>query len=181
MSFSGRVCTTSTSKTIGNGIDHTLDNPKGIFLLSLLTFSCRLLVIIVPTSNISTFEATSTFSSITATILIKGVFDVVSEPLVVSTNEQVLDGEDACVVSSPVPSVAASPNNNISWFGIENRSTLLFARIGSSFGGHSPALKKLERFSVQKVTGDGADNIIGLEIQKVLWMTLIDLEKLDSE
>lgn len=70
MSFSGRVCTTSTSKTIGNGIDHTLDNPKGIFLLSLLTFSCRLLVIIVPTSNISTFEATSTFSSITATVIV---------------------------------------------------------------------------------------------------------------
>ena len=33
----------------------------------------------------------------TLKILIKGVFDVVSEPLVVSTNEQVLDGEDACV------------------------------------------------------------------------------------
>ncbi|XP_010262736.1 PREDICTED: OTU domain-containing protein At3g57810 isoform X2 [Nelumbo nucifera] len=30
-----------------------------------------------------------------------------------------------------------------------------FARIGSSLGGISPALKKVEHFSVQKVTGDG--------------------------
>ncbi|TKY63423.1 OTU domain-containing protein [Spatholobus suberectus] len=59
------------------------------------------------------------------------------------------------VVSSPVPSVAAPPNNNTSLFGIGNCSTLFFARIGSSFGGQSPAMKKLERFSVQKVTGDG--------------------------
>ncbi|KAG5042661.1 hypothetical protein JHK87_006576 [Glycine soja] len=71
------------------------------------------------------------------------------------------------VVSSPVPSVAAPPNRNTSLFGIGNSSTVLFARIGSSLilmsslslcllsGGHSPAMKKLEHFSVQKVTGDG--------------------------
>ncbi|CAJ1949208.1 unnamed protein product [Sphenostylis stenocarpa] len=60
------------------------------------------------------------------------------------------------LVSSPVPSVAPPPpKNNASLFGIGNHSTLFFARIGSSFGGHSPAMKKLEHFSVQKVTGDG--------------------------
>ncbi|XP_027906545.1 uncharacterized protein LOC114166084 isoform X2 [Vigna unguiculata] len=59
------------------------------------------------------------------------------------------------LVSSPVPSVAAPPNNITSLFGIGNRSALFFARIGSSFSGHSPAMKKLEHFSVQKVTGDG--------------------------
>ncbi|KAK7382577.1 hypothetical protein VNO80_01487 [Phaseolus coccineus] len=59
------------------------------------------------------------------------------------------------LVSSPVPSVAAPPNYNTSLFGIGNRSTLFFARIGSSSSGHSPAMKKLERFSIQKVTGDG--------------------------
>ncbi|XP_061336646.1 OVARIAN TUMOR DOMAIN-containing deubiquitinating enzyme 3 [Gastrolobium bilobum] len=59
------------------------------------------------------------------------------------------------LVSSPVPSVVALPNRNTSLFGIGNCSTLFFARIGSSFGGQSPAMKKLERFSVQKVTGDG--------------------------
>ncbi|XP_061360366.1 uncharacterized protein LOC133304347 isoform X2 [Gastrolobium bilobum] len=59
------------------------------------------------------------------------------------------------LVSSLVPSVVALPNRNTSLFGIGNCSTLFFARIGSSFGGQSPAMKKLERFSVQKVTGDG--------------------------
>ncbi|KAK7349949.1 hypothetical protein VNO77_07875 [Canavalia gladiata] len=59
------------------------------------------------------------------------------------------------LVSSPVPSVAAPPSTNTSLFGIGNRSTFFFARIGSSFGGQSPAMKKLECFSVQKVTGDG--------------------------
>ncbi|KAJ1411277.1 Papain-like cysteine peptidase superfamily [Sesbania bispinosa] len=60
------------------------------------------------------------------------------------------------LVSSPVPSVAAAlPNRNPSLSGVGSCGTLFFARIGSSFGGHSPAMKKLERFSVQKVTGDG--------------------------
>ncbi|MED6167345.1 OVARIAN TUMOR DOMAIN-containing deubiquitinating enzyme 3 [Stylosanthes scabra] len=65
------------------------------------------------------------------------------------------------LVSSPLPSLAALPNSNniTTLFGIGNRSTststLFFARIASSFGGQSPAMKKLERFSVQKVTGDG--------------------------
>ncbi|XP_047164030.1 OVARIAN TUMOR DOMAIN-containing deubiquitinating enzyme 3 isoform X1 [Vigna umbellata] len=59
------------------------------------------------------------------------------------------------LVSSPAPSVAAPPNNITSLFGIGNRSALFFARIGSSSIGHSPAMKKLEHFSVQKVTGDG--------------------------
>ncbi|XP_014490714.1 OTU domain-containing protein At3g57810 isoform X1 [Vigna radiata var. radiata] len=62
------------------------------------------------------------------------------------------------LLSSPVPSVAAPPNNNTSLFGIGNCSALFFARIGSSGSssiGHSPAMRKLEHFSVQKVTGDG--------------------------
>ncbi|KAK7287098.1 hypothetical protein RIF29_00136 [Crotalaria pallida] len=63
------------------------------------------------------------------------------------------------LVSSPVPSVdaAAPPNKkNTSLFGIGNcSSTLFFARIGSSLGEQSSAMKKREYFSVQKVTGDG--------------------------
>ncbi|XP_057741236.1 OVARIAN TUMOR DOMAIN-containing deubiquitinating enzyme 3 isoform X1 [Arachis stenosperma] len=65
------------------------------------------------------------------------------------------------LVSSPLPSLAAAAapkfSNITSLFGIGNcsTSTLFFARISSSLGGQSPAMKKLEQFSVQKVTGDG--------------------------
>ncbi|XP_004514942.1 OVARIAN TUMOR DOMAIN-containing deubiquitinating enzyme 3 [Cicer arietinum] len=59
------------------------------------------------------------------------------------------------IVSSPVTSVVSRFNWNARLFGIGNCSSLFFARIGSSIGGQSPAMKKLERFSVQKVTGDG--------------------------
>ncbi|OIV89606.1 hypothetical protein TanjilG_15801 [Lupinus angustifolius] len=52
------------------------------------------------------------------------------------------------LLSSPV----SAPNH---FFGVRNCSTFFFARIGSSLGRQSPAMKKLERFSVQKVTGDG--------------------------
>ncbi|KAM7255957.1 hypothetical protein ACFE04_011698 [Oxalis oulophora] len=56
------------------------------------------------------------------------------------------------VVSSPVASIvprATSINNNTSF--------PLFARIGfgAPLGNRSPALKKVERYSVQRVTGDG--------------------------
>lgn len=59
------------------------------------------------------------------------------------------------IVSSPVASVVSRFNRNSSLFGVGNCSTHFFARIGSSIGGQSTAMKKLERFSVQKVTGDG--------------------------
>ncbi|CAJ2656052.1 OTU domain-containing protein at3g57810-like protein [Trifolium pratense] len=58
------------------------------------------------------------------------------------------------IVSSPVPSLVPRFNRNSSFSGAANRSTLFFARIGSSSHG-GQAMKKLERFSVQKVTGDG--------------------------
>ncbi|XP_027072503.1 OVARIAN TUMOR DOMAIN-containing deubiquitinating enzyme 3 isoform X1 [Coffea arabica] len=61
------------------------------------------------------------------------------------------------LTSSPVPSVTGyrphkSPLASIS---VPATSHRFFARIGPSFGGGSPALKKVERYSVQKVTGDG--------------------------
>lgn len=53
-------------------IDHTSNNTKGIFLLSLLAFSLKLLIIVAPTSNVSTseFASAATFDSsfITTTI-----------------------------------------------------------------------------------------------------------------
>ncbi|XP_034694988.1 OVARIAN TUMOR DOMAIN-containing deubiquitinating enzyme 3 isoform X2 [Vitis riparia] len=55
------------------------------------------------------------------------------------------------LVSSPVPSIS-SPK--LPTFSTENRPQF-FARIGSSLGGASPAMKKVQRYSVQKVTGDG--------------------------
>ncbi|XP_057458705.1 OVARIAN TUMOR DOMAIN-containing deubiquitinating enzyme 3 [Lotus japonicus] len=59
------------------------------------------------------------------------------------------------VSDSPVPSIAALPNRNASFFGVGNSSSLFFARVGSLFSGQSPAMKKVERLSVHKVTGDG--------------------------
>ncbi|KAI4353167.1 hypothetical protein L6164_002138 [Bauhinia variegata] len=56
------------------------------------------------------------------------------------------------LVSSPVHSVAA-PNLKTPFF--TDNSSPFFARIASSFGGQSPAMKKVERYSVEKVTGDG--------------------------
>nr|XP_027072506.1 uncharacterized protein LOC113697195 isoform X5 [Coffea arabica] len=67
------------------------------------------------------------------------------------------------LTSSPVPSVTGyrphkSPLASIS---VPATSHRFFARIGPSLysplssGGGSPALKKVERYSVQKVTGDG--------------------------
>ena len=52
MSFPNRVYATSTSKAVGNGIDHTLDNTGGIFMFPLLAFSGKLLVIVNSTSRI---------------------------------------------------------------------------------------------------------------------------------
>ncbi|CAL5335060.1 unnamed protein product [Camellia sinensis] len=63
------------------------------------------------------------------------------------------------LVSSPVLSISShkpnsplrrSPNSLLS-----DSTHRFFARIGSSLGGASPAMKKLERYAVQKVTGDG--------------------------
>ncbi|PSS34624.1 OTU domain-containing protein [Actinidia chinensis var. chinensis] len=54
------------------------------------------------------------------------------------------------IVSSPVLSISSyRPHTPPS------KANLFFARIGPSIGGGSPAIKKVERFSVQKVTGDG--------------------------
>ncbi|KAG5583733.1 hypothetical protein H5410_044167 [Solanum commersonii] len=64
------------------------------------------------------------------------------------------------LVTSPVASVSASsyrPYQRGKPFALSAGATghQFFARIGSSLGGASPALKKVERYSVQKITGDG--------------------------
>ncbi|XP_004246348.1 OVARIAN TUMOR DOMAIN-containing deubiquitinating enzyme 3 [Solanum lycopersicum] len=64
------------------------------------------------------------------------------------------------LVTSPVASVSASsyrPNQRGNPFFASSAATghQFFARIGPSLGGASPALKKVERYSVQKITGDG--------------------------
>ncbi|KAL0344489.1 UNVERIFIED_CONTAM: OVARIAN TUMOR DOMAIN-containing deubiquitinating enzyme 3 [Sesamum radiatum] len=60
------------------------------------------------------------------------------------------------IASSPVPSVSSqcfrgplplAPSASV--------TPRFFARIGPSLGASSPAMKKVERYSVQKVTGDG--------------------------
>ncbi|XP_057512205.1 OVARIAN TUMOR DOMAIN-containing deubiquitinating enzyme 3 isoform X1 [Actinidia eriantha] len=54
------------------------------------------------------------------------------------------------IVSSPVLSISSYRAHTP-----PSKANLFFARIGPSIGGGSPAIKKVERFSVQKVTGDG--------------------------
>ncbi|KAL1804670.1 OVARIAN TUMOR DOMAIN-containing deubiquitinating enzyme 3 isoform X2 [Daucus carota subsp. sativus] len=59
------------------------------------------------------------------------------------------------LVSSPVPSVSSySPVLNRTMSHSNYKNNLFFARIGGD-GGGSPAMKKVERYSVKKVTGDG--------------------------
>ncbi|CAN0879816.1 OVARIAN TUMOR DOMAIN-containing deubiquitinating enzyme 3 [Linum grandiflorum] len=60
------------------------------------------------------------------------------------------------LVSSPLPSISASPPQTRSFpvFSAGNTHRF-FARIGPPPGKGSPAAKKLEQYSVQKVTGDG--------------------------
>ncbi|XP_057983481.1 OVARIAN TUMOR DOMAIN-containing deubiquitinating enzyme 3 [Malania oleifera] len=55
------------------------------------------------------------------------------------------------LVSSPVPSIWTPGTQKFPG----NNGLRFFARIGPSLGGGSAALKKLEHYSVQKVTGDG--------------------------
>lgn len=59
------------------------------------------------------------------------------------------------LVSSPVPSISLPNAPTFSNKFLLERSTKFFARIGPSLGGASPAMRKVEHYSVQKVTGDG--------------------------
>ncbi|CAN1853538.1 OVARIAN TUMOR DOMAIN-containing deubiquitinating enzyme 3 [Linum perenne] len=60
------------------------------------------------------------------------------------------------LVSSPLPSISASPlqASSFPFFSADN-SHRFFARIGPPPAKGIPATKKLEQYSVQKVTGDG--------------------------
>ncbi|CAN1180878.1 Fasciclin-like arabinogalactan protein 2, partial [Linum perenne] len=60
------------------------------------------------------------------------------------------------LVSSPLPSISASPlqASSFPFFSADN-SQRFFARIGPPPAKGIPATKKLEQYSVQKVTGDG--------------------------
>ncbi|KAI5663679.1 hypothetical protein M9H77_23002 [Catharanthus roseus] len=60
------------------------------------------------------------------------------------------------LTSSPVPSVSSirPPERPFSTL-LTATGHRFFARIGPSIGGGSQALKKIEHYSVQKVTGDG--------------------------
>ncbi|XP_065854263.1 OVARIAN TUMOR DOMAIN-containing deubiquitinating enzyme 3 isoform X6 [Euphorbia lathyris] len=59
------------------------------------------------------------------------------------------------LVSSPVPSISASESRicPMPFFAASSHS--FFARIGPPLGGGSPAMKKVEHYSVQRITGDG--------------------------
>jgi hypothetical protein len=62
------------------------------------------------------------------------------------------------LVSSPVPSILlpiTSAQSCATSFLGDNSSYPFFARIGAPLGKKSPAMKKVERYTVQKVTGDG--------------------------
>ncbi|XVF08235.1 hypothetical protein REPUB_Repub06bG0209000 [Reevesia pubescens] len=60
------------------------------------------------------------------------------------------------LVSSPVSSISTpSVSHTLSTAFLGDNSNRFFARIGPSLGGGSPATKKVEQFSVHKVTGDG--------------------------
>ncbi|KAK4481005.1 hypothetical protein RD792_011873 [Penstemon davidsonii] len=60
------------------------------------------------------------------------------------------------IVSSPVPSVSSHCTRNPSPFAsLTNATHRFFARIGTSAISGSDAMKKVERYSVQRVTGDG--------------------------
>ncbi|KAL6954330.1 OVARIAN TUMOR DOMAIN-containing deubiquitinating enzyme 3 [Sarracenia purpurea var. burkii] len=61
------------------------------------------------------------------------------------------------LVSTPVRSISTHKLHNPLSFVplLSDNSPWFFARIGHSPGGVSPATKKVERYSVQKVTGDG--------------------------
>ncbi|XP_062165875.1 OVARIAN TUMOR DOMAIN-containing deubiquitinating enzyme 3 isoform X2 [Alnus glutinosa] len=59
------------------------------------------------------------------------------------------------LVSVPVPSISTPNSRTCTTAFLGDNSHRFFARIGPSLGGGSPAMRKLERYSVQKVTGDG--------------------------
>ncbi|XP_059647142.1 OVARIAN TUMOR DOMAIN-containing deubiquitinating enzyme 3 [Cornus florida] len=59
------------------------------------------------------------------------------------------------LVSSPVPSVSSHKLRTHPTKFFTDNTHRVFARIGPPLGGASPAMKKVERYSVQKVTGDG--------------------------
>ncbi|KAH1123391.1 hypothetical protein J1N35_006551 [Gossypium stocksii] len=60
------------------------------------------------------------------------------------------------LVSSPVPSISIpSLSRSLSTTFPADNSHRFFARIGASLGGGSAATKKVEQYSVHKVTGDG--------------------------
>ncbi|XP_058109294.1 OVARIAN TUMOR DOMAIN-containing deubiquitinating enzyme 3 isoform X2 [Magnolia sinica] len=70
--------------------------------------------------------------------------------------EQLKDGSAKFeLVSSPTCPIPTSKFQIPSPPFFSNGRHQFFARIGSSLGGISPAMKKVEHFSVQKVTGDG--------------------------
>ncbi|KAA8516331.1 hypothetical protein F0562_016624 [Nyssa sinensis] len=59
------------------------------------------------------------------------------------------------LVSYPVPSISSHELQTRPSKCLNDNPHRFFARIGPSIGGVSPAMKKVERYSVQKVTGDG--------------------------
>ncbi|KAI3443087.1 Ubiquitin thioesterase OTU1 [Psidium guajava] len=78
------------------------------------------------------------------------------KPLNESILEQLRDGTAKFeLLCSPAPSISATylPASPLELAGRSGR--LGFARIASSVGRGSPAAKKVEHYSVQKVTGDG--------------------------
>ncbi|PIN02239.1 hypothetical protein CDL12_25252 [Handroanthus impetiginosus] len=60
------------------------------------------------------------------------------------------------IASSPIPSVSSHCHRaSLPFASLASVAPRFFSRIGPSGGPGSPAMKKVERYSVQKVTGDG--------------------------
>ncbi|XP_050243817.1 OVARIAN TUMOR DOMAIN-containing deubiquitinating enzyme 3 isoform X1 [Quercus robur] len=80
------------------------------------------------------------------------------------------------LVSSPVPSISTLNSQTCSTATfLGDNSHRFFARIAPSQGRGSPAMKKIERYSVQKVTGDGRCLFRALESEFLLEETLVSI------
>ncbi|KAL0333229.1 UNVERIFIED_CONTAM: OVARIAN TUMOR DOMAIN-containing deubiquitinating enzyme 3 [Sesamum angustifolium] len=78
------------------------------------------------------------------------------------------------IASSPVPSVSSQCfRRPLPLAPSANATPRFFARIGPSLGAGSPAMKKVERYSVQKVNGDGRCLFRALVLSKLCCQPIV--------